>query len=132
MKVAEAMRRQFPTVRPDASVQAAAQALAEDDAHALLVLDESERLVGIVTERDITVRVVADAKPAETTNVGDIMSTDLFTCGPEDEAGELVKIMRARQIEQTPVLDGERLVGVLALRDMAAGPTERDAPSSGS
>lgn len=129
MKVAQAMRRQFATLRPSESVQAAAQALAEDDSHALLVLDESDRLVGLVTERDITVRAVAGARPAEKTSIGEIMSTGLLTCGPDDDAGILAEIMRARQIEQTPVLEGERLVGLLTLQDLEAEPTEREAPS---
>jgi CBS domain-containing protein len=119
MKVVEAMRRQFQTVKPAESVQRAAQTLAEGDEHALLVMDEDERLVGIVTERDITVRAVADAKPADGTRVSDIMSSDVFTCGPDDDAGELARLLHQRQIEQAPVLDGERMVGLLVLSDLA-------------
>jgi CBS domain-containing protein len=119
MKVVEAMRRQFQTVKPAESVQRAAQTLAEGDEHALLVLDEGERLVGIVTERDITVRAVADAKPAAETQVSDIMSSEVFTCGPEDDAGELAGLLHQRQIEQAPVLDCDRLVGLLVLSDLA-------------
>ena len=121
MKVAEAMRRQYQTVGPTESVQAAAQTLAEGDDHALLVLDEDERLLGIVTERDITVRVVADAKPAESTLIRDIMSSKLFTCAPEDDAAALAAALHERQIDQAPVLDGDRLVGLLILADLAAG-----------
>jgi CBS domain-containing protein len=120
MRVAEAMRRQYQTVGPSESVQAAAQTMAEGDDHALLVLDEAERLLGIVTERDITVRAVADAKPAESTPVQDIMSSELFTCGPEDDAAALAGILHERQIEQAPVLDGDKLVGLLVLGDLAA------------
>lgn len=121
MKVAEAMRRQFHTVKPVESVQVAAQTLAEGGEHALLVLDDQERLLGIVTERDITVRAVADAKRADETRVRDIMSAEVFTCGPEDDAAELAKLLDERQIEQAPVLEGERTVGLLVLADLAVG-----------
>jgi CBS domain-containing protein len=119
MRTAEAMRRQYQTVKPDEPVQAAAQKLAEGDHHALLVLDQNGRLVGIVTERDITVRVVADAKPADSTLVRDIMSSELFTCGPEDDAAGLAATLHERQIDQAPVLEGEKLVGLLLLADLA-------------
>ena len=121
MKVAEAMRRQYQSVGPDESVQVAAQTLAEGDDHALLVLDDDSRLLGIVTERDITVRAVADAKPAESTPIQDIMSSQLFTCGPEDDVDALAVALHERQIDQVPVLDGDRVVGVLLLADLAAG-----------
>ena len=120
MKVAEAMRRQFQTVKPAESVQVAAQTMAEGDEHALLVLDEGDRLIGIVTERDITVRAVADAKPPAETPISDIMSGDVFTCGPDDDAADLAKLLNERQIEQAPVLDGDRTVGLLVLADLAA------------
>ena len=120
MKVAEAMRRQYQTVGPTESVQAAAQTLAEGDVHALLVLGEDEHLLGIVTERDITVRAVADAKPADSTSVRDIMSSELFTCGPDDDVAALAAALHERRIDQVPVLDGDKLVGLLILADLAA------------
>jgi CBS domain-containing protein len=120
MKVSEAMHREYPMVRPDESVQAAAQTLAESDGHALLVLSEDERLLGIVTERDITVRAVADGKSAGGTPIHEIMSSELFTCGPEDDAADLAAALSERQIEQAPVLDGDKLVGLLILADLAA------------
>ena len=120
MKVAEAMHREYHTVGPAESVQTAAQTLAEGDGHALLVLGEDERLLGIVTERDITVRAVADAKPADSTRIQDIMSSELFTCGPEDDAADLAVALTERQIEQAPVLDGDKLIGLLVLSDLAA------------
>lgn len=130
MKVAEAMRRQYQTVGPDESVQVAAQTLAEGGDHALLVLDDGARLLGIVTERDITVRAVADAKPAESTRIQDIMSSQVFTCGPEDDVGALAAALHERQIDQAPVLDGHTVVGMLILADLAvgfAGATQRSA-----
>ncbi len=124
------MRRQFQTVRPTESVQIAAQTLAEGDEHAVLVLDDEERLIGIVTERDITVRLVADAKPADSTHIRDIMSGEVFTCGPDDDAAELAKMLNERQIEQAPVIDGERMVGLLVLSDLAAEFAEAQAPAA--
>lgn len=121
MKVAEAMRRQYQTVGPDESVQVAAQTLAEGNDHALLVLDGAARLLGIVTERDITVRAVAEAKPAESTPIQDIMSSELFTCGPDDDVAALAVVLHERQIDQAPVLDGDRVVGMLILADLAVG-----------
>lgn len=118
MKVAEAMRRQFQTVGPAESVQAAAQSLAEGDARALLVVDDAKTLIGIVTERDITVRAVAEARSADGTTIGDIMSSTLFACAPDDDAMEMARAMRERQVEQAPVLEAGRLVGLLALADL--------------
>lgn len=120
MKVAEAMRRQYQVVRPKDTVQAAAQTLAEGDGHALLVLGDDDRLLGIVTERDITVRAVAEAKPPESTPVLDIMSSEIFTCGPSDDAADLAAALHERQIDQAPVVEDDKVVGMLVLTDLAA------------
>jgi CBS domain-containing protein len=130
MKVDEAMRRQYQTVGPTETVQSVAQRMAESDDHALLVLGENERLLGIVTERDIMVRAVADAKPADRTSVRDIMSSELFTCGPEDDADVLAATLLERQIEQAPVLDGEKLIGLLILADVSVRSAASDTQSA--
>ena len=121
MRVAEVMSRGVDPVARDATVQEAATQMAEFDIGAVFVGDESQ-LVGVLTDRDILLRVVVEGKnPAEVT-VGDVMSNELFTCKEDDTVETAIATMRERQIRRMPVLDREgATVGVVALSDLAKG-----------
>jgi CBS domain-containing protein len=92
---------------------------------ALPVVSDSEELVGIVTDRDIALRAVAEGFGPETT-VDQVMTKQLIVVEPSDELEDAFSRMRERQVRRLPVVEGERLVGVVAQADIAAliGPGE--------
>src|SRR5262249_28730229 len=90
----------------------------EEDTGAIPVLDEDE-LVGIITDRDIVVRCIAEGKDATETNVEDILSEDLVTIEPDADVEEAARLMSERQIRRLPVVEDGMLVGVVSLGDIA-------------
>ena len=96
----------------------AARLLADQDVGSLPVV-ENERLVGIVTDRDIAVRVVAEGRSAEGVTIGDIASRDPVTVDADDQLDEALKRMARHQVRRLPVVDRGRLIGMLAQRDVA-------------
>jgi CBS domain-containing protein len=80
---------------------------------------DSMRLVGVITDRDIAVRHVAGDN-AENCTVGDHMTDGrIHTCSPDDEVSDVMSTMKSQQIRRVPVVDGERLVGMIAQADIA-------------
>jgi CBS domain-containing protein len=106
------------SVAPIESVAAAARVMRDHSIGALLVVDD-DKVHGIVTDRDITVRVLAEDLDPVATRVGDIASTDLVTIGPDEDVTEAVRIIRDRAVRRLPVMDGGALVGVVSLGDLA-------------
>lgn len=119
-QVAEVMTRGVRSMSPDDTLQFAAQAMEELDVGVIPVC-EGERLVGVVTDRDITVRGVAQGLPADSTPIREVMSEDPEVCFEDDSVEDAAQKMQAAQIRRLPVLDeDENLVGILALGDIAA------------
>lgn len=115
MKVSDIMSKEIETVAAEATVEGAAQIMAELDVEVLPV-QERDELVGIVTERDIMVRVVAAGLIPAETRVADIMSSDVFCCGPDDDVEAVAAQMRERKVRQVPVVsEGRKLLGMVAL-----------------
>lgn len=114
------------TVDVGDSVAAAAELMREADVGALVVTDSSG-IRGVLTDRDITVRVVAVGNDPATTAVGDIVAPDLVAVSPHDDLDTAVELMRINALRRLPVLDGDRLVGILSLGDLAI---DRDATSA--
>ncbi|HEX2114759.1 MAG TPA: CBS domain-containing protein [Alphaproteobacteria bacterium] len=115
------MAREFETVAAEATIEGAAQIMAELDVVVLPVRDQ-DALVGILTERDITIRVVAAGRVPADTKVAEIMSSDVFSCRPDDDADAIARAMRERKIRQVPVLDDEgRLIGLVTLAALQQG-----------
>ncbi len=108
-----------PMIVPsDCTLAEAAQLMRDSDIGDVIVQD-GPRLAGILTDRDIVVRAVADNRaPAEVT-VGEICSSDLLTVGPEDPIERAVQLMREAAIRRLPVAEDGRVVGVLTLGDLA-------------
>ncbi|MCC6330298.1 MAG: CBS domain-containing protein [Acidobacteria bacterium] len=80
---------------------------------------EDEKLVGIVTDRDIVVRSIADGKDAGT-SVAEAMTTDIFSVKPDDFAFEAIRLMGDKQVRRVPVVDDDgRLAGIIAMADIA-------------
>ncbi|MBV8888567.1 MAG: CBS domain-containing protein [Alphaproteobacteria bacterium] len=113
MDVSEAMVRDVALLGPDANVREAARAMAENDSRAVLI-GSMETLQGILTERDILIRVVAAGLVPGDTSIGEVMSTTLFTCRDDQNAADALAEMTEHRVEQMPVLDrAGRLCGLL-------------------
>ena len=118
--VSQVMTRGVRSMSPSDTVRFAAQAMEELNVGVVPVCD-GERLVGMVTDRDIAVRTVAQGRPPETTRLADVMSTDVQCCFDDDPIETVTERMQAHQIRRMPVVDHERhLVGIVSLGDVAA------------
>jgi CBS domain-containing protein len=119
MNVREAMSPDVETVRPGQSVEEIAQLMAKKGIGYLPVCTRG-LLVGIITDRDVTCRVVADRRRPEATKVADVMSKDVAYCFDDDNLTTAIRLMEQNRIRRIPVLDrDDRLVGVLSLTDIA-------------
>ena len=119
MKVCDIMSDKVVSIDQNEPVSAAAKLLKQCNIGALPVCDGQMHLRGILTDRDIVLRcVAADADPRET-RISEIMSRGVVTAGPFDEVGQAAKTMSGDQVRRLPVVSDGRLVGMLALCDMA-------------
>ena len=118
MKVREIMTIEVATAQPDSTLEEVASMMKAEDAGAIPVLDEDE-LVGIITDRDIVVRCIAEGRDATETNVEDILTEDLTTIEPDADVEEAARLMSERQIRRLPVVEDGMLVGVVSLGDIA-------------
>jgi CBS domain-containing protein len=118
MRVSEAMTRHVEIMNPQQSIQEAAQRMCDMDVGALPI-GENDRLVGMVTDRDIAVRGVAVGK-AVSTPIREVMSTDVCYCFEDEEVSAVADNMANQQLRRLPVLNREkRLVGILTIGDLA-------------
>jgi CBS domain-containing protein len=120
MKVSEVMTRDVRVASPDQSISEAARMMAELDAGALPV-GEHDRLVGMITDRDIAIRAVAHGKSPET-RIRDVMTDDVKYCFDDQDVDDVADNMADIQVRRLPVLDRDkRLVGIIAIADIASG-----------
>jgi len=118
MKVKEAMSTDVLLVNPDQSIRQAAEMMIEIDAGALPVA-ENDRLVGMITDRDIAVRAVALGKSPDT-KVREIMSGEVLYCFDDEELTHVSRNMSDMKVRRLPVVNRDkRLVGLIALGDLA-------------
>lgn len=118
MKIQDAMTRDVQIANPNMPVRQAARMMAEIDAGALPV-GENDRLVGMITDRDIAVRAVAEGKGPETV-VREIMSPDICYCFDDQEIDEVAANMADVKVRRLPVVNRDkRLVGIVSLGDIA-------------
>ena len=124
-QVRDVMTSNPRTTEATTSVADAARLLREEDVGALPVVEEG-RLIGMLTDRDIVVRVLAEGKDPRSTAVGEIASREIESAAPEQELDQALRLMARRQVRRLPVVEGERLVGILAQADVAeTAPAER-------
>ncbi|WP_371667702.1 CBS domain-containing protein [Streptomyces sp. NBC_00289] len=114
------------TVEPQASVGAVARIMRDQDLGAVLVTDDG-RLRGLVTDRDLVVRSLAEGSDPERTTVADAISGDLVTVSPEDDLDLAIGLMREHAVRRIPVVEDGRAVGIVAIGDLAM---ERDPESA--
>jgi CBS domain-containing protein len=113
------MTRGAECTRPDASLADAAQRMKTLDVGALPVCD-SDHLVGMVTDRDITVRATAEACDPSSTRIREVMTPDVVHCFEDEAVDEAVRLMEDHQIRRLPVVNqNKRLVGIVSLGDIA-------------
>ena len=125
MQVSQILTRNVETIRPDTSAKEAAQRMRSMDVGALPVCDGS-RLIGMVTDRDLTVRITAEGRDANTTPVQEAMTPGVDFVFEDQDVQEAARIMRDRQIRRLPVLSrGKELVGIVSLGDLAIGGDDR-------
>jgi CBS domain-containing protein len=127
MRINDVMTAHLTTCPPSSMVTAAAKQMREEDIGDVLVVDEDGELLGIVTDRDVVVRVVAEGRDPESTPLGDVISGDPLTIDPEQEVEEAARLMRERGVRRLPVVSDGRPVGVVSLGDLAV---ERDPDSA--
>lgn len=134
MKVREIMTTDLVTVPPSATISEAARLMRDADIGNVLVVDDS-RLVGILTDRDITVRVTAEELDPHVATVGEFMSTDLITGLPDWDVEDAADILGEEQIRRLPIVEDGRPVGIISLGDVAVslmreGGIEAEAPAA--
>jgi CBS domain-containing protein len=117
--IADIMTRDVQTISPQETVQRAAQLMDELNVGAIPVLD-GDKLVGMITDRDITVRSVAVGQDPRSTKVADVMSTDVRTCTADQSIDDVLNTMGDVQIRRIPVLDAQsKVIGIVSLGDVA-------------
>ena len=125
MKVKNCMHKGAQWVSPDTPVKAMANTMREQDIGAIPV-GENDRLIGMVTDRDITVRGAADSKDFSRLTARDIMTKGIVWCRDSDDLTHAANIMQAKQVRRLPVIDkNKRMVGILSLGDLSHAGTER-------
>jgi CBS domain-containing protein len=118
MKVSEVMTRDVQTVRPDQPVQEAASFMLSADAGSIPVTD-GERLIGMITDRDIAVRGVAKGHGPDTP-VSELMTDDIICAREDDDVEDVASKMSEAQVRRLPVIDrDERLCGIVSLGDLS-------------
>lgn len=126
MELREIMTRDVEVVSSDASLKDAASKMKRLDVGLIPVCD-GDRLQGMLTDRDITIRATADGRDPKTTKVNEVMSTDVAYCLEEQEVEEAASLMEARQIRRVPILNQDKqLVGIVSLADIAVHVRDRE------
>ena len=122
--VRDAMTEDPRSIGASASVVEAARLMREQHIGSLPITDD-EQLVGMITDRDITTRVVAVAADPKMTSVWDVCSRDLISVEPDKDLGEALQLMARHQVRRLPVVENGRLVGMVAQADIALKDNER-------
>ena len=119
MIVQNAMTKNVITVKPETSVSQAAKTMNENRISGVVVV-EDERVVGILTERDIISKIVSQGKDASSLRVGEIMSKPVKTIAPETDLEEAATIMVRSKIKRLPVIENQKLAGILTSADIVS------------
>lgn len=118
--VADIMTADVASVSPEENIRRVAEMMKELDVGSIPVCD-GDRVIGMVTDRDIAIRTVAEGESPEQVQVKDIMSINVITCFDNQPVDEMMEEMRDEQVRRIPVLDHQtqRLVGIVSLGDLA-------------
>ena len=119
MQIKDLMNPSVVTIEPTSSAALAARLISRHNVGVLPVCGADRRLRGVVTDRDIVLRCIAAEEDPAQTMVRDIMTRSCATVSPGDDCREATRIMSARQVRRLPVVEEGRLVGMIALSDLA-------------
>ena len=124
MKVSECMTRDVNTIAPDRTIRDAARLMADKDIGCIPV-GENDKLVGMITDRDIAVRAVCEGKNPDTP-IREVMTGELMYCFEDEDVNHVARNMGDIQVRRLPVMSRDkRLVGIIALGDIACGATSK-------
>jgi CBS-domain-containing membrane protein len=119
-RVHEVMTRNVVAVRPEDPVSHAARIMRDEDCGALPVVDRYGRAIGMITDRDITCRLVAEERNTRMARVGDCMTDEVFACHAGSSLDECMETMSSHQVRRLPIVDDrDRLVGIVSQGDLA-------------
>jgi CBS domain-containing protein len=119
-KIADVMTKRPRAVTAQTSVRDAARLMDEEDVGALPVVEDGAQLVGLVTDRDIAVRVVGRGLDPDRTTVGEVASKDIVALTPDHDLDEALRLMAHEQVRRVPIVVGEtELVGMISQADVA-------------
>lgn len=127
MKVKSSMHKGVEWVSPDTPVRVLANIMREQDIGAIPI-GENDRLIGMVTDRDVTVRALANGRDVSAVTARDVMAKGIVWCRDADDVSRAANIMQSKQIRRLAVIDkSRRMVGILSLGDVSHAATQRTA-----
>ncbi len=126
MKVREIMTEEVVTAEPDSTLQEIAGIMRDEDTGAVPIVDDGE-LVGVITDRDIVIRCVADGKDVSEITADEILTEELETIEPDADVEEASRLMSRKQIRRLPVVEDGQLIGIVSLGDIAVKGGEEEA-----
>jgi CBS domain-containing protein len=120
-RIRDIMTKNPVTIQANASVLEAAQAMKTANIGDVIVLKEGNgEICGVVTDRDIVVRAIAEGKEASKTRVLDVCSDKVHTISPDEDVDEVIRVMRRYKVRRIPVIENQKAVGIVSLADLAA------------
>jgi CBS domain-containing protein len=120
MKAQDLMSRPVETCRSHESLNEAVRKMWEADIGAVVVVDDKNRVAGMVTDRDVCIAAYTQGRPLAGIVIAETMSESVITCGPADDIADAERLMKHHKIHRIPVIDQERRpVGIITLRDLA-------------
>ena len=130
MQIKDVMTQQVDLIDPAAVLTDVARVMRDSDV-GVLPIGEGDKLIGVVTDRDIVVRALANSRNPETTPVREAMSEQVFYCFEDQSTEEVANNMGEQQVRRLPVMNRDkRLVGIVTLGDLSAGGATREAGSA--
>lgn len=118
MKVKDCMCNSVVWLTPDSTVSQCARLMDEQHIGSVPVCDQNQNVVGFVTDRDILLRAIACNKDINNTKLSEIMSTDVCCCNPNTDVEKATELMSENQVRRIPVIDKNKIVGILTLTDL--------------
>ncbi len=120
MKVKDCMCNEVYCVTPEKTIKDCATIMCNQHVGCIPVCDNSQKVVGLVTDRDVILRAIACNKDVNTTPVSEIMTCEVCCCEPDTEISQAESLMAQNQIKRIPVMENNKIVGILTLGDLAA------------
>ena len=120
MKVKDCMCTEVYCVTPEKTIKDCATIMCNQHVGCIPVCDNSQKVVGLVTDRDVILRAIACNKDVNTTPVSEIMTCEVCCCEPDTEISQAESLMAQNQIKRIPVMENNKIVGILTLGDLAA------------